>query len=1066
MAKYKSINDDINQDLIGGDFNNSSSETVFTLGKFAVTSNFAGRTVQDFSSTLTSFPKPITLENINVNEEQSEYIKKFTENVALNYEKSDLNSHVKFGSAREFLRVAVENIINNYVGSLFVSDNFNNNATVIDYTYDPLTNISSFKTPSIYIENKYGLSFDYGNTNTINGELKNLNISYNEYVIWQKNSPLDNDFEIVGFTGDTLNKPYIDVKVLGDVFSELTLSGNTSSNVEYHYKPKPIHFNIFISELNDFEQFMLMNRNDDYTGYNIRLKQPQLLDNGQIIYTNVKLKWYTSDGYNLDIKYGRYESFLEQLLTIGSKYDVIKTDLIARYLIPSSFITFDKTDEQKNTKLLRIYGREFDVIKQFIDSLVNINKLSYNKKNNVPDQLIKNLARTFGWKDFSLIKTDDLISTFFNTDVEKNVTTMTPAELDIELWRRILINTNYFWKTKGTREALKTILLIIGIPETFINITEHVYTVDDKINPNTVELTLDELPSISLPYDNEGYPIAPIESNDFFFQISGNTDRGQAYMDNFRNVGFTLNRTIDNKKSWVYSGETTRIHESTPNYYQEDSKLVLNTKEIEVAIDISRGIEYDIYNYIKNTDDVLNSTGFTSQYSFVSMLLEYESPASVFILPHTPVGEVVVSFNGITLAIEGSDGDYYIDPNNPRKIVLSSEFAYKRPNEDDDVVVITYLYNKLGIIVEGKIQYLVVKVTPNVNGTVIPLPDEPKGDVQLTVNGVNLTQGTSLFVGDYVKNPNNNKELIIQNSELSSYLTINPVVQIAMIIGDDVTTLEKRLEFHRIDSFNTNKFYIDNTTNTYRYRLNYKIDSIENVKITINGITLTPNVDYKLNISNPFEIILPPILKLHDMIGAYYLINNNIAGELIINPIYGVGDISEMSFLEFMIAIQKRLINARDRKIISDFHGGFYPTLLKVYIDYLKRSKLSDDDLLKSRGYLFSDLYPYFNKFNTLFENFIAELLPATIIRKGSGFSIRNTAFTRQKFMYRRGVNFDQELDWLGDDGSEFLVKITDIPYYGYDGNWNFSPIGLNNLFIYNNNIIFENNINIENIII
>ena len=36
---------------------------------------------------------------------------------------------------------------------------------------------------------------------------------------------------------------------------------------------------------------------------------------------------------------------------------------------------------------------------------------------------------------------------------------------------------------------------------------------------------------------------------------------------------------------------------------------------------------------------------------------------------------------------------------------------------------------------------------------------------------------------------------------------------------------------------------------------------------------------------------------------------------------------------------------------------------------------------------------------------------------------IRNTSFTRQKFMYRRGVNFDPVLQYLGDNGAEYVKR-------------------------------------------
>jgi len=52
------------------------------------------------------------------------------------------------------------------------------------------------------------------------------------------------------------------------------------------------------------------------------------------------------------------------------------------------------------TKLIRIYGKEFDEIREFIDSLTYVNKITYDKINNAPDQIIKNMARTFGWDYF------------------------------------------------------------------------------------------------------------------------------------------------------------------------------------------------------------------------------------------------------------------------------------------------------------------------------------------------------------------------------------------------------------------------------------------------------------------------------------------------------------------------------------------------------------------------------------------------------------------------------------------------------------------------------------------
>ena len=570
MAKVKVVNTRLDSNLNGTNFNNIPSETIFSFGRFNVTSNFDGRTPIDYTNELSSFVRAVTLETMGVTETQSQILHAYATNAVLNLDKSDLNTFVRYGSAYEFLRLMIEGIILAYPGSLFMSSQMEigGNVTYSGFTYNATTNISSFKILTGNTVNKFGLVYNEGNqTIPDNIELKNLNISYDKYVVWSAENSTGNTYSVIGFTGFSNSRNYLMLEVLGNPFP--TYSG-TSNKVDFHIKPNNFVFEEFRALLNDYQKYIVSER-DGTNGFKFVLKDPTLLEDGSVVYSDSNMLWSTGDKYNIDIDTPNYRNFLNSILNIGSKYDAIKTDLIARFLTPASLKTYDLTEEGKMTKLLRIYGREFDELRQFIDSLVNINKVTYNKINNIPDQLIKNLARTFGWDYFSLVNENELVESFLTIDdSERNLNTdLLPAEIDIELWRRILINTNYFWKSKGTREAIKSMFLLIGIPEPFINITEYVYTVDGKINPNTVPLTLEELPSASLPYDNDGYPIAPIESNTFYFQVSGDTDSGQAYMNVFRMVGFDLTPIVDNKKSWVQAGAITRIDDTTPQYYQE-----------------------------------------------------------------------------------------------------------------------------------------------------------------------------------------------------------------------------------------------------------------------------------------------------------------------------------------------------------------------------------------------------------------------------------------------------------------------------------------------------------------
>lgn len=1031
MAKVKVVNTRLDSNLNGTNFNNTPSETIFSFGSFAVTSNFDGRTPIDYTNQLSSFVRPVTLETMGVSDVQSEILFNYSTNAVLNLDKSDLNTFVRFGSAYEFLRTTIESIILNYPGSIFMSSQVirGGNVTFFDFSYNNITDISTFQIPINSIVNKFGLVYNFGNVSLPDDVLlKNLNLSFDKYIIWSAENPTGNSYSVLGFTGYTGTSIYLKVK--GNPFPSVT---GTTAQLDFHIKPNNLIFEEFRALLTDYQKYIVSER-DGSNGFKFILKDPTLLEDGSIVYNDATMVWSTGDKYNVDIDTPNYRKFLEIVLTIGTKYDAIKTDLIARFLTPASLKTYDLTEEGKMTKLLRIYGREFDQLRQFIDSLVNINRITYDKLNNIPDQLIKNLARTFGWNYFSLVNETELVQSILTIDDdERNLNTdLLPAEIDIELWRRILLNTNYFWKSKGTRESIKSMFLLIGIPEPFINITEYVYTVEGKINPNSVTLSQADFPSNSLPYDTEGYPVAPLEISDFYFQVSGDTDSGQAYMNVFRKAGFRLTQTVDNKKSWVQAGAITRIDDTTPQYYQEDSRLVLNTKEVDIALDTARGIEFDVFDYIKNVDFPANSSGFTLPFSYVNISLGVSASQTTFTLPapyNKTEGDLEIRFNGILLnapktgTTSGvtSQADYSISGNTFTLLTASAHSnSYHR-----DVIQATFIYSGATHPVTGiTVEYIVTRIKANLSGTMIPLPSYPRGDVQVTINGVALTKGTPQFNADYILDPANStggsNNIIIQNPDVISYLAVNPDIQVAYVQVVGSNEINARSEVVRVDSFNTGKVYFNNSANKYVYRLNYKANSASDVKVLIDGIALEPGTDYSVNPLNQFEIFLPKGLKFGSIISVYYLVAFSSFFNPIVADSFGVGDITNLSFLEFIELIQRKLINARNRKTITDFKGGWYPTLLNVYVQYLKRA---NSDTLTSNGYTFENLYSFLSKYNAFFQRFVDQLLSATIILRKSGLLIRNTIFTKQKYTYKRGVNFDSEVNYFGDDGSMFMVK-------------------------------------------
>lgn len=1028
--KIRKIVGDSDEQLLGGNFLNNTSGSYSSLSTFKLETNFTGKINTNYDNVLTSFSNPISLDTIKLNEVDSEMIST-DQKVKLNFDKSDLKSYIGFGSVVDYMKSAIHNIILDYPASLYVdSEEFTINPrnTVADYIPNIYLNTSKLKIYSTFIKNKFGLIYNKDNSNIPDdNELRNLNLSYSDYVIYYNNV----EYNIISFIGSY--NGLVEMEVEGLPFGEDVL---VLTNRTFHIKPKPLIFNKIRKKMGNLERYFLQNRLLDNSGFQITIKEPFFMDDGRITYQDRILLWSTSDGYNVDYEGGSFNAFVSSLINISENYDNTKTDLINRFLTPPSLKIYDNTQDRKIEKLLRIWGRNFDEVKQYIDALTKINKLSYDKQNNIPDVLVKNLARTFGWDDITLVKDDDIINNFFAVDYEENKTDMLPVEIDIELWRRILINTNFFWKTKGTRQAILAIFKLIGIPEPFVNIKEYIYTVDEVINPDDVDLSLEDLYSSSLPYNKNGYPIAPTETNDFFFQISGNTDNGQHYMNNFRKSGFVLNQIEDNKKSWVYSGETIREHGSTVQYYQESSDLVLNTKQVDISLDIANAVEYDVFDYIKNVDYPNNSPDYAKKFTFVNINTDFEISNSSYELPEEPVGDVQISLNGITLTNSTGgginiEGDYYIDENNSKLIHLNTNI------NNNDVIVVSYLFrensnDENSELLSQTIKYVLTQAFPNSDGNMITLPDQPNGDVQVILNGISLSRSDNNFVGEYIINPNNTQQIFIINDTFKNMIVENNnIIQLSYLTSETGYDLNQRSEFYKINSFNTDKLFFNTQINRFVYKLNIKVNNVNDIRLTLNGITLSPENEYQLSTIDKSNILLPPQIQLGDVLGFYYVKSESGENDLAVPDAFGVGDISKLSFLEFIDLLEKKLINVKNRKVITDNKGGFYPTLLRVYMQYLKRSKLDDDNILQSNGYTYDNLYEFLNKYNSFFYNFTEKLLPATVIHGKGGFLNRNSVFSKQKFTYKRGVALNivddmgvpnTDLNWLGTDGAEFRV--------------------------------------------
>lgn len=661
---YKIGQGDFAPNLVGQQF--TQGTPLFTLGNFAITTNTSARSLSNVYNT-GSFSDSYTLETLNLTEQESEVLSNESLKVLLNLDPTNLERFVYFGSFYEFISSSIKSILLKWKGSLFVNPYIPTDVsglpknTVLNFTYDILTNESSFKIPVTTVRNKFGLLYEaeYGGNADVQqspifnpeenfGDIFNVNIHYKKYQV----SNIFGDFFVEGFSGSTQSDPYIKLKVKGNPWPGLENIG--FGVFDFHIRPKEDILNLyFFNQLNEFEN-QILNRLIT-PKYTYELQITKRTDEGNIFFSNKSFTWPTTDGYNLDNGGGEFTMYLNSWLNAAKDLDDNKTDLVARRFITASIIEFDTDgggDEvygRKVNKLLRIYGREFDEIKKYVDSLSFSRIVEYDKKDNAPDQIIKILASELGL--------DVLLSFFdnnlFNNSLPQNSSTegygniqnvpfsgysrnLSPKEMDIELWRRLVINAWWLFRSKGHRKVLEFFLNLFSIQNCVVSLDEYIYIAENA--PLNVEETFrliseiegqltsdsllqaDDLSQQDYPIDNYGFPKLFPNSPDYYYQLNGfwynggnlseignnphvgPYDYGSEYLNALRcfvsgfsgaTTGITTFTTIDNLFNDYENGT---IENGLPNYGDNYAEL-MNQNHRSTGIKINLAGSDDSISY-------------------------------------------------------------------------------------------------------------------------------------------------------------------------------------------------------------------------------------------------------------------------------------------------------------------------------------------------------------------------------------------------------------------------------------------------------------------------------------
>ena len=212
--------------------------------------------------------------------------------------------------------------------------------------------------------------------------------------------------------------------------------------------------NGLIRSFDGFENFL-------YTSTN-NLSYPKEL----YVHPNTGLSTYILKATNNTIVTAWYES----LVDLSSEYDKYNPD----YLV-NNIPEFIREDYNNNDFLvfLDMIGQHFDIVWAYITNLSKTKKLEHKQVKGFSNKLVSNLLQSFGWNPKKAFNSPFLWEYAFGQYKDGfQKYSMSLADANDEVWRRILNNLPYLLKHKGTARAMKAIMACYGVPQSMLTIME------------------------------------------------------------------------------------------------------------------------------------------------------------------------------------------------------------------------------------------------------------------------------------------------------------------------------------------------------------------------------------------------------------------------------------------------------------------------------------------------------------------------------------------------------------------------------------------------------------------
>lgn len=167
--------------------------------------------------------------------------------------------------------------------------------------------------------------------------------------------------------------------------------------------------------------------------------------------------------------------WIRNTINSAKAYDDYNTSRLVN-LIPM-YIREDELNEDYLT-FIDMIGQHFDISHLYIKSLTTINSREEHPSDGIPNELIRFVAESLGWKLSNGYNNTDLWN--YTIGVQSDGTLLQTGSLSSkskdtvvkETWRRIVNNIPLLYKSKGTARSIKALLSCYGIPQSFLQIKE------------------------------------------------------------------------------------------------------------------------------------------------------------------------------------------------------------------------------------------------------------------------------------------------------------------------------------------------------------------------------------------------------------------------------------------------------------------------------------------------------------------------------------------------------------------------------------------------------------------